>query len=492
MRFVKYYIIIFSLSSVLVSCSKNEKLIKINILPPPVVKKDSTIKIDSIFKKDSIFKIDTALKKNDTLISVLNPNGRKYYLDPNSTSTIFNGTISSPLKSIAQLDLISLFPGDSIFFKRGTTFEGVLNLRYSGSEQLPIVYTNYGIGDLPKFTTLTTNLVNFMSVRYVILNGIQIIDYTINPNDHYTKANISSGINLNASSYCTISSCDISIVGVGITIGIGSNYNSIIKNNIHDLRMVRNTPKTINGNDDYGANGIIVKSSNNQIISNNFEECWANSYDYNYDGGAIEFFGATLNNNKVIGNTVLNSNGFIEIGSGVNGICENTIIAYNKVINSAGTGTFQTTGKFAIQVNNFQYYNNNFIETIRQFTMPYYLFYSSQRLPPNGMLVIKNNIFWLSSGVNVFPSYFNNASLVHNNNFYRMSAGFVGLPLNNFEFFSTNVELFTNYSGFPKFWDYNLSTNAPVINAGVPVGFTKDFMGTPIIGMPDLGILEKN
>lgn len=481
---IRYYITFLLL--ILLGCSKNEKLVQ--IVPPlsPIIKiKDSIIKIDTTVK------IDTSFKKLDSIISIPNPNGRKFYIDPNTHTSIFNGSILNPLKSIGQLDAIKLFPGDTIFFKRGATFIGVLNIRFSGTEKLPIVYTNYGMGDLPKFTTLASNLINFLSVQYVVLNGIQILDYTINPNDHYTKANISSAINLNASNYCTISSCDISLVGIGITISNASNFNSVVQNYIHHLRMVRNTPKTINGNDDYGANGIVVKSSNNHIVNNVFEECWANSYDYNFDGGAIEFYGAVLNNNKIMGNTVVNCNGFIEIGSGVNGICDNTLIAYNKVINSAGTGTFQTTGSFAIQVNNFQYYNNNFIETIRQFTKPYYLFYSSQRMPPIGMLVIKNNIFWLSSGINIFPSYFNNASLVHNYNFYRMSTGFVGLPLNNFEMFSNNTELFINTTGFPKYWDYNLVNDAPAINAGVTVGLTKDFSGAPIRGLPDLGILEK-
>ncbi len=418
---------------------------------------------------------------------------RKFYVDPSSTASTSNGTFNAPFKSIAQVNAITLYAGDSVFFKRGQVFSGALNIRFSGTSTDPIVYTNYGNGVMPVFNNTISNIVNFNTVKFVVLNGIKITDYTMSPTDRSIPANVKYAINLNNSTNCTISNMDISLVGVAISIGNGSNYNRITKNNISNLRMVRNTPTTVNANDDYGANPIVVQSSNNTIDYNYFKDCWALSYDYGYDGGAIELYGTNISNNRIIYNTAMDCNGFVEVGSATNGIADGNIVAYNKIINCGSAGTFQTSGTFAVKISNFQYYNNNFIETIKQFAKPTNLFYSSLRTPPAGMLVLKNNIFWLSSGVNAYPTYLNSNAVIHSNNIYRMEYGTVGITLNNTELYSKTIKLFTDISSLsPIAWNYNLLTGAPAINYGINtnIGITKDFNGKGIIGNPDAGILE--
>ncbi|MFM6995171.1 MAG: hypothetical protein ACKOWO_08670 [Sediminibacterium sp.] len=94
----------------------------------------------------------------------------------------------------------------------------------------------------------------------------------MSPTDRSIPANVKYAINLNNSTYCTISNMDISLVGVGISVGYGSNYNRITKNIISNLRMVRNTPTSVNANDDYGANPMVIQSSYNTIDCNGFVE----------------------------------------------------------------------------------------------------------------------------------------------------------------------------------------------------------------------------
>lgn len=419
-------------------------------------------------------------------------NARKFYVDPSSTASVSNGSFATPFKSIAQVNATTLYAGDSVFFKSGKVFTGALNIRFSGTATNPIVYTNYGVGMMPVFNNAFSNIINFNSVKYVVLNGIKITDYTMSPTDRSIAANVKYAININNSTYCTISNMDISLVGVGIAVGNGSNYNRITQNNISNLRMVRNTPTTVNSNDDYGANPMVIQSSYNTIDYNYFKDCWALSYDYGYDGGAVELYGTNISHNRIFYNTAIDCNGFIEVGSATNGTADGNIVAYNKVINCGSAGTFQTSGTFAVKISSFQYYNNNFIETVKQFAKPSNLFYSSLRTPPAGMLILRNNIFWLASGVNAYPTYLNNASTIHSNNIYRMSYGVVGLTLNSTELYSKTLNLFSSMSGSPLAWNYNLMSGTPAINFGVNtnVGITKDFNSKGIVGNPDAGMLE--
>jgi parallel beta-helix repeat protein len=382
-----------------------------------------------------------------------------------------------------------LNPGDTVFFKRGQVYSGRLNINRSGSSAAPIVYTNYGTGELPEFNNAVSDIINIYSKQYIVIDGFKIIDRSISETDHTVQAKISYAINVENSPYCTIKNCDISRVGVGISVTAGSNNTSIIGNYMHNMRMVRNTPVSVNPDDDYGANPMVIGSSNNVISNNRFEECWALSYDYGYDGGAVEFFGATMNNNKVTYNTAINCNGFIEIGSNTSGLAENNIIAYNKIINCGIIGVYQNGSTFTVAVKNLQYYNNTIIETMKQYSQPSVLFWMAGTGTP-GMVTVKNNIFWLSSGVNVASSKFNTGQMIHTNNIYRMSSGALGMTLNSSEILSNNASIFTNTTGDVANWNLQLPVGSIGINFGTAVGFDKDFSGNLIVDNPDAGIFE--
>ena len=416
-----------------------------------------------------------------------------YYVDPSSTSTTANGTLLYPWKTISQVNAgtTALNPGDTVFFKRGQTYSGRLTVGRSGTASSPIVYTNYGTGTLPEFNNSVSGIINLSGRQYVIIDGIKIVDNSISETDHTVQAKISYAINIDNSPNCTIRNCDISRVGVGISVTNGSDYTTITGNYMHNMRMVRNTPTTVNSNDDYGANPMVIGSSNNIISNNRFEECWALSYDYGYDGGAVELFGSTMNNNKIMYNTAINCNGFMEIGSSTNGSALNNIIAYNKIINCGIIGVYQNASTFMVTVNNLQYYNNTVIETVKQYSKPSAMFWMAGT-GTAGMVTLKNNIFWLSSGVNFVGSKFSSGQIIHTNNIYRMSSGTLGYTLNSNELLSSTANHFQSTSGDPSAWNYNLLSTSPAINFGTAVGFTKDFLGNSIVGNPDAGMLEAN
>jgi parallel beta-helix repeat protein len=414
-----------------------------------------------------------------------------YYVDPSSPSTTTNGTLANPWKTIAHVNsgTTLLNPGDSVFFKRGQSYSGRLNIARSGSATAPIVYTNYGTGNLPEFNNSITDIIYIYNKQYIVINGIKIIDNSISPTDHTVQAKISYAIIIENSPNCTVSNCDISLVGVGIAVLAGSDNTTITGNYMHNMRMVRNTPTSINPDDDYGANPMVIGSSNNNISNNRFEECWALSYDYGYDGGAVELFGGTMNNNKIMNNTAINCNGFMEIGSSSNGTAQNNIVAYNKIINCGIIGVYQNGATFSVTVNNLQYYNNTVVETVKQYSQPGVMFWMAGT-GSAGMVVVKNNIFWLSSGNNFASSKFNSGQMVHSNNIFRMASGSLGITLNSSELLSTNASLFTSVAGAPADWNYSLNSSSAAINFGTNVGLSKDFAGNAINGNPDAGMLE--
>jgi hypothetical protein len=72
-----------------------------------------------------------------------------YHVDCGSAST----TISSAEKTVHTLgdvNELELGPGDTLLFKRGTTCEGALQPRGSGTEAAPIRIAAYGEGRLPR------------------------------------------------------------------------------------------------------------------------------------------------------------------------------------------------------------------------------------------------------------------------------------------------------------------------------------------------------
>lgn len=49
-------------------------------------------------------------------------NARKFYVDPSSTASTSNGSISAPFKSIAQVNSTVMYAGDSVFLRVGKFF----------------------------------------------------------------------------------------------------------------------------------------------------------------------------------------------------------------------------------------------------------------------------------------------------------------------------------------------------------------------------------
>ena len=74
-----------------------------------------------------------------------------YFLDSQSGSDDNPGTTpAAPLRSLGKLAALSLRPGDTVHFRRGSTFRGRLRFQGNGTEAAPIRLVAYNEGPKPE------------------------------------------------------------------------------------------------------------------------------------------------------------------------------------------------------------------------------------------------------------------------------------------------------------------------------------------------------
>lgn len=427
------------------------------------------------------------------LLTGLFSQAAEFYVDPSYTGSTQNGSISAPWKTLADLqnNLSRVNPGDFVYFKRGQTYTGTLNIRRSGTAAAPITFSTYGTSTaMPLFVGYGEFCIQVSYQQYVIIEGLKITDPNMNPADHSIMANIKRAFNIDGSNYITIRNCDISLVGTGFNV-MGS-YNRIENNIINNLRMIRNTPTSTNSDDDYGAMAMVITGSYNEVYRNQFYECWANSYDYQFDGGGVEIFGGGSSNNKIMYNTAKNCNGFTEIGSSYGGVSANNVIAYNKLVNCGDLVWLNNSGTYAITVTNLQIYNNVLVETVLQFLRETKMIGMRVYSSASGIVVMKNNIFWLMTGVDVaHPGMFTGNQMVHENNIYNLGPNsLLNFTIHSSErLASSNIFSSTTHTD-PLNWNFRLPSGSPAINFGQNVGISTDFEGMPVPAVPHAGILQ--
>lgn len=425
----------------------------------------------------------------------LKANATNFYVDASTVLTTQNGTLSNPWKTLSQVNgNMGLFkPGDIISFKRGALYNGQLNVACSGSSSSPIVFNAYGTGNAPAFIGTGNSIVYLFYVlnrSYVTFDGLDITDPTLSPTDRSQQSKIERVFYIDGSSNnIVVKNCSISLSGVGFYL-VGPN-NTIDHCSISNMRMVVNTNN--GGYDDYGANGFVISSANNVITNNTISDCWANSYDFTYDGGAVEFFGPNTNNNFIGYNTMMNNNGLTEFGSNGGGTSTGNRFVYNKLINNNGLFYINNSGPFAITVSNLQYYNNVIVETSMPRLAESHMASMASASSNAGIVSLKNNIFWLTTGIDVARyGQFTGAQLVHDNNIYKLGTGSVlNFTQNNTEMLANTVAIFTNTQATdPVQWNFLPTSTSPAIRFGQNLGLSKDFAGNTVNTAPNAGILE--
>ena len=365
-----------------------------------------------------------------------------YYVSQNGSNDSSGLAINKAWQTLSkvQSDVAS---GDSVLFAKGSKFSGTLSL----SNKNNIYFGVYGSGADPLFWG----------------NGNEIGSLV-------TLGNCSNITNSN-----TMDSCDIG-----------------------NLRMIRNTPKPENPDDDFGGVPVQLSSRNNVVSNNYFHDCYAVSFDYDFDGGGVEFFeeGDSVNNNVVKYNTFYDCNGTFEFGSSSGQLRPHTnnLIMYNKVINSSSLIYINNNpnANYETQVKNLKIYNNIIVQTVASRTGGLTMISMYQSDATAGIVDLRNSIFQLSNGANVARSgQWTGGQLIHTNNIYKLSNGGVtNFNLDGTEIATSGIIWVDTTNANPLNWDYNITESSPANGAGVNVGLTRDFNNQIVGTIPDIGVLE--
>jgi hypothetical protein len=129
----------------------------------------------------------------------------------------------------------------------------------------------------------------------------------------------------------------------GVSIVDGSDGNTIRWSTIKDnTKMSVLTPKDVNDNDDSGAFGFLVHGNDNVISRNVISGQYAFSYDYGFDGAAVEIFNG--NRNRIEYNTTADNETFTELGrNGTGKTADGNVFGYNSVTSTKAQGGFLVT-----------------------------------------------------------------------------------------------------------------------------------------------------
>lgn len=115
------------------------KKMEVSFIPDPGVKK---LKIGFHHYWSGIMDIDN--------IKVYEITRQKaFYLSSSEGNDDNEGTINAPWLSLEKISATTLFPGDTVLFKRGDQFNGHYVVNGSGNEDLPVIITAYGEGERP-------------------------------------------------------------------------------------------------------------------------------------------------------------------------------------------------------------------------------------------------------------------------------------------------------------------------------------------------------
>ncbi len=286
---------------------------------------------------------------------VLLPNSASathYYVDNVGGSDSNSGTSTSAAwKTIAHVNsrMSQLVAGDIVSFKRGGTWTDLLTISKSGISGNPITFDAYGMGSKPIIrnpdTTTGRKRAIEITASHIVIDGIMV------------KDTVDRGIDVRGS-YNVIKNVEITNVGVGVD--INGTHNFVTQSHFHDLIMSKNTstPTT----DDFGAFGVTLKNTDNEVSYNRFENCRVLSYDVGYDGGAVEIFG-NGDRSYVHHNWAYRNQGFMEVGGSGTPTVSNVRVEYNIAFDTGRFTGIQNSGTFGVIPDNFKVQNNTIVET---------------------------------------------------------------------------------------------------------------------------------
>lgn len=252
--------------------------------------------------------------------------GVTYYVDSSAGSDTNAGTTTGTAwRSLAKVNAFAFQPGDTVAFKRGGTWSGSLVLSRSGTSTSAITADAYGTGNKPLIGGNVTNCVT-VSGSYWVINNLRASGCQWAGFEFQGSHNLVDSVQ-----------ADANVVGVSITDTSAFNtvrWSTLVNNN----KMSVNTP---GGDDDSGAFGVLINGDDNLISRNTISGSFAASYDYVYDGAAVEIYNGDRNHIEY--NTTADNETFTELGHESGATADGNVFAYNSVTSTKSQGGFLVT-----------------------------------------------------------------------------------------------------------------------------------------------------
>lgn len=247
------------------------------------------------------------------------------------------GSATAPVRSLGRATARPLTAGTTLWLARGCAWPGPVVLRGDGTASAPIALAAYGTGPAPVITGASLKAeqgVVQLAGAYQWVVGVHV---TGAPGPGVSVAGV----------YGAVTDTEIDNVGTGVR--FAARFGVAERVDVHDLRMVVNTP---GGDDDYGAVGFDVRAADVRIGHSRCTNCRAASLDYGHDGGFVEVwnYGDRLSVHDSVGE---NTNGVLEIGGDAPDASARDVTLRSNRFGSAHGGVWVHVGdRFAIPVAN--------------------------------------------------------------------------------------------------------------------------------------------
>ena len=422
--------------------------------------------------------------------------GRRFYLDARRGDNANDGRDPQRAwRSLERLQTAVLRPGDTVAFRRGTTFSGSARVAASGTSRQPITLTAYGTGAAPVLTNpggLNMLYVTGDHVRIANLRFIRGVTFGRFRGRNYLR----SGAVAIATGADGVTVEDNEFVAVGIGVKTYGLRTRITHNTFRDLSIAfRGIDPDTRRKTSYGAVGISLNNSDADVGWNAFINCRSTDSPYRADGGAVEIEGLAHAKNRIRihHNFSAGSQGFVEV---TETSTSNVEIAYNVSDDYQQFLAFDTT----TSPRGYRVWHNTVLRrSSLTATAVFAIFYYRHRgpRPSEKWLSIRDNVFYLPAAKALRGSYTYKAfDFPHDHNVFAGQEDPVGYPLGRGDVIAD--PLFTDDPpALPSFVNdpraLRLRAGSPAIDRAVTRPAPVDILGRPVPRgeRPDAGAIER-
>lgn len=297
---------------------------------------------------DKEFSFTTGLEENSLDYPL--SSGRKFYVSSSGNDSNDGLSEATPIKTISKVNSLSLKAGDSVLFKKGDTFEGMVYFSsLSGSDSNPITFANYGSGEKPVIKNSYNNVFSIEKGSNIVVRDLKFVGINKKRDETTSCYNIIGFTYsfVKDSKYKNIYIVDNEVEGngvdsmlMGISITSSESTHSSSPTNVLDNCIVRRNKVSNVGRSGIHSGGWL----SNQPINQN--EGHVDKYtNFHFDSNIVHDVGcigiyvmdctdSTINRNLVYNTGMYNVNQVMEGECGIMALCDiNCDIMFNEVNN---------------------------------------------------------------------------------------------------------------------------------------------------------------